>query len=153
MIEASARKVKQGPQVREGLLIEQVFFRYDVERYGEELDKLALTTQFTVPAVVNGRRIRWTRAKFDCPWSMVGVADVDDELVDRAQLTAWLALGGRRIGLGDWRPEKKGGVFGRFDVEGVTELADGAATKEPAERAPRPASAGKRGKARRSGAA
>ena len=105
MIEASARKVKQGPQVREGLLIEQVLFRYDVERYGEELDKLALATQFTVPAVVNGRRIRRTRAKFDCPWSVVGVAGVDEELVDQAQLTGWLALGGRRVGLGDWRPE------------------------------------------------
>ena len=49
-------------------------------------------------------------------------ADVDEELVDQAKLTAWLAVGGRRIGLGDWRPEKSG-VFGRFDVESVTELA------------------------------
>ena len=127
MIEAAARKLKQGPQVREGLLIERVTFGYDVERYGEELDKLAVTTQFTVPVVVSGRRIARTRAKFDCPWSVVGVADVDEELVDQAQLTAWLALGGRRIGLGDWRPEKQGGVFGRFDVEDVTELAEAAA--------------------------
>ena len=127
MIEAAARKLKQGPQVREGLLIEQVAFSYDVERYGDELDKLALTTQFTVPAVLSGRRFPRTRAKFDCPWSVVGVADVDEELVDRAQLTAWLALGGRRVGLGDWRPEKKGGVFGRFDVEDATELAVDAA--------------------------
>ena len=127
MIEAAARKLKQGPQVREGLLIEQVAFSYDVKRYGDELDKLALTTQFTVPAVLSGRRFPRTRAKFDCPWSVVGVADVDEELVDRAQLTAWLALGGRRIGLGDWRPEKKGGVFGRFDVEDATELAVDAA--------------------------
>ena len=53
-----------------------------------------------------------------CPWLVVGVADVDEELVDKTQLTAWLAVGGRRIGLGDWRPEKSG-VFGRFDVAGV----------------------------------
>ena len=45
----------------------------------------------------------------------------------RRKLTAWLARGGRRIGLGDWRPEKQGGVFGRFDVEDVIKLADGAA--------------------------
>ena len=51
MIEASARKVKQGPQVREGLLIEWVSFCYDAERYGETLEKLVQTTQFTVPAV------------------------------------------------------------------------------------------------------
>ena len=117
MIEASARKVKQGAQVREGLLIEWVSFCYDAERYGETLDKLVQTTQFTVPAVVSGKRIPRTRARFDCPWLVVGVADVDEELVDKTQLTAWLAVGGRRIGLGDWRPETKGGVFGRFDRE------------------------------------
>ena len=126
MIETSARKVKQGPQVREGLLIEWVSFCYDAERYGETLEKLVQTTQFTVPAVVSGKRIPRTRARFDCPWLVVGVADVDEELVDKTQLTAWLAVGGRRIGLGDWRPETKGGVFGRFDVEDVIELADAA---------------------------
>ena len=75
--------------------------------------------------VVSGKRIPRTRAKFDCPWSVVGVADVDPELVDRVKLTAWLALGGRRIGLRDWRPEKNG-RFGRFDVEQVTALPDAA---------------------------
>ena len=78
---------------------------------------------------------------------MVGVADVDEELVDKAQLTAWLALGGRRIGLGDWRPEKSG-FYGRFDVEDVTELTAAAAVK-PSRRGPRPSSDGKRGRARR----
>ena len=34
LIEASARKTKQGPLVREGLMIESVTFRYDVKRYG-----------------------------------------------------------------------------------------------------------------------
>lgn len=117
MIETAARKGKQGPLVREGLLVERVSFGYDVGRYGETLEQLAKRAQFTVPVVVNGRRIARTRARFDCPWSVVGVADVDEELVDQVQLMAWLALGGRRIGLGDWRPEKGGGIFGRFDVE------------------------------------
>ena len=151
MIEASARKVKQGPQVREGLLIEKVSFGYNVERYGETLEKLVQTTQFTVPAVVNGKRIPRTRARFDCPWSVVGVADVDEELVDKEKLTAWLARGGRRIGLGDWRPEKQGGVFGRFDVEEVAEVAEVAASGPP--RGRRPGRAGKRGGARRGAAA
>ena len=53
-------------------------------------------------------------------------ADVDQELVDRDKLLAWLALGGRRIGLGDWRPQKSGGLFGRFNVKKVTELRDAA---------------------------
>ena len=71
--------------------------------------------------------------------------------MDREKLTAWLALGGRRVGLGDWRPEKQGGIFGRFDVEEVVEVADdGAASKAPRRR---PASTGKRGGARRRAAA
>ena len=132
MIEAGARKLKKGSLVREGLLVEAVLFGYDVRRYGKTLKKLAKTTQFTVPVVVYGKRIARTRARFDCPWSVVGVADVDEELVDLAQLTAWLALGGRRVGLGDWRPEKQGGIFGRFDVEEVIELADEAVPMRPA---------------------
>ncbi len=153
MIEAGARTVRQGPQVRGGLLIEpEVSFRYDVKRYGGTLKKLVETAQFTAPVVVQGKSILRTRAKFDCPWSVVGVADVDKELVDKAQLTAWLALGGRRIGLGDWRPEKSG-FHGRFDVEVVTELTAGGAAARPSRRGRRAASAGKRGRARRSGAA
>ena len=149
--EASARKGRQGPLVREGLMIERVSFRYDVERYGEALEEVVKTAQFTAPVVVNGKRILRTRAKCDCPWSVVGVADVDEELVDKEKLTAWLARGGRRIGLGDWRPEKQGGVFGRFDVEEVAEVAEVAASGPP--RGRRPGRAGKRGGARRGAAA
>ena len=125
MIEASARKTKQGPLVREGLMIESVVFRYNVKRYGADLEKLRTTAQFVVPVVVSRQRILRTRAKFDRPWSVVGVADVDEELVDKDKLTAWLALGGRRVGLGDWRPEKSG-HYGRFNLKKVTELPDAA---------------------------
>ena len=151
MIEASACKVKQGPLVREGLLIEWVSFCYDVKRYGETLGEVVKTAQFTVPVVVQRQRILRTRAKFDCPWWVVGVADVDEDLVDKAKLTAWLALGGRRIGLGDWRPEKSG-VFGRFDVEEVLELADDAARRSlpaGADARPRPGNVAGRGVAGR----
>ena len=58
MIEAGARKVRQGPQVRGGLMIEpEVSFRYNVERYGETLETLVKTTQFTVPVVVASQSI------------------------------------------------------------------------------------------------
>ena len=125
LIEAGARKTKQGSLVREGLMIESVRFDYNVERYGEKLEKLRTTAQFVAPVVVSRQRILRTRAKFDRPWSVVGVADVDEELVDKDKLTAWLALAGRRVGLGDWRPEKSG-HYGRFDVKEVTELPDAA---------------------------
>ena len=130
MIENGARKTRQGPLVREGLMIESVTFRYDTDRYGEDVEKLIKTTQFVAPVVVTKRVLR-CRAMFECPWSVVGVADVDPELVDKDQLTAWLATGGRRVGLGDWRPEKSG-HYGRFDVEKVIELSDDASGQRPA---------------------
>ena len=46
--------------------------------------------------MVYGKRIPRTRARFDCPWLVVGVADVEEERVDKAQLKAWLPVGGRR---------------------------------------------------------
>ena len=125
MIETAARKTKQGPLVREGLMIERVRLDYDVERYGKSVEELSTKTQFVAPVVVGRQRILRTRAKFERPWSVVGVADVDDELVDRDKLLAWLALGGRRVGLGDWRPQTSG-HYGRFDVEKVIELRDAA---------------------------
>ena len=91
--EASARKGRQGPLVREGLMIERVSFRYDVERYGEALEEVVKTAQFTAPVVVNGKRILRTRAKCECPWSVVGVADVDEELVDKAKLNGVAGAG------------------------------------------------------------
>ena len=124
----------------------EVSFSYDVERYGETLEKLVKTAQFTVPVVVASQSILRTRAKFDCPWSVVGVADVDEELVDKAQLTAWLALGGRRIGLGDWRFLRPVRRRGR-------DRADRGGAVKPSRRGPRPSSDGKRGRARGSGAA
>lgn len=118
VIETGARKRRQGPQVREGLTVVETSFHYDVGVYGESLEELAKTAQFTVPVVVGRIRLLRTRAKFDPPWHCTFTADVDDELVSREQLERWLEIGGRRIGLGDWRPEKSG-QYGRFRVTSI----------------------------------
>ena len=118
-IETGARKLKQGPQVREGLIVAAVkSFDYDKDRYGTTLKELMKSAQFTVPVVVQRNRILRTRAKFD-DWSCTFQVEVDDELVDQGQLATWLDIAGRRIGLGDWRPEKSG-HYGRFTVEAIT---------------------------------
>ena len=119
-IETAARKLKQGPQVREGLIVQKVTaFKYDESVYGTTLDDLCKKTQFVVPVVVQRARILRTRAKFD-EWAVTFVVEVDDELVDRAQLESWLDIAGRRIGLCDWRPEKSG-HYGRFETVSTTE--------------------------------
>ena len=120
-IETGARKLKQGPLVREGLIVQEVVFSFDTERYGETPETWAVATQFTVPVVVQRSRIMRTRARFDLPWFVDARIYGDDELVDLQKLTTWLDIAGQRIGLGDWRPEKSGS-FGRFCVGSVGEI-------------------------------
>ena len=112
-IEAAARKIKQGTQVREGLIVIGTDFHYDVDRYGSSPGDLAKTAQYTVGVMIQRNRIARTRAKFDTPWSCDVLLDTDPDLIDRQQLDEWFDIAGRRIGLGDWRPEKSG-VYGRF---------------------------------------
>ncbi len=118
VIETGAKKLRQGAQVREGLAVIDTSFTYNVTVYGESLDELAKTVQFTVPVVVQRSRVLRTRAKFDPPWSCRFTLSADDELVRRDWLERWLDIGGRRIGLGDWRPERSG-QYGRFTVSSI----------------------------------
>ena len=119
-IEYAARKLKQGPQVREGLIVEEVE-RFDYDRsLGIKAEELARNCQFTVGVVVQRSRVLRTRARFD-DWAATFVVEADDELVDQEQLLTWLDIGGRRLGLGDWRPQKSG-QYGRFAVESIETL-------------------------------
>ena len=113
-IESAARKLKHGPLVREGLMVEfGVEFAHDVP--GETIQAIAAAAAYTVDVVVQRNRVLRTRPKFDT-WSCTFVLDVDPELIDEPKLRQWLDIAGRRLGLGDWRPEKSG-VFGRFELE------------------------------------
>lgn len=71
---------------------------------------------------VKQSRIERTRAKFD-EWSVTFRVDIDPELVDEKKLASWLDIAGRRIGLGDWRPEKSG-TFGRFETVSIEPIGD-----------------------------
>ena len=122
-IETGARRRKQGPQVRGGLIVLETVFEYDRERYGASQQEIGRKAQFTVPVLVKGSRVNRTRARFDPPWSCTVTVDVDEELIDREQLLEWLDIAGRQVGLGDWRPEKSG-VFGRFTVASFEEVAE-----------------------------
>ena len=122
VIEAGARKVRQGPLVREGLRVEAVEgFGYDTDRYGTTLGELGTSAQFTAAVVVQRARILRTRAKFDVPWSLSFAVEADPELVGEQELARWLEIGGSRVGLGDWRPEKSG-TYGRVRLSGIEEI-------------------------------
>ena len=114
-IETGARKLKQGPLVREGLVVQQAAFTFDEAAYGTTLKEWGVKCQFTVPVVVQRARLLRTRAMFDVPWSVTATIYGDVELVDATKLHTWLDIAGQRIGLGDWRPEKSG-MYGRFSA-------------------------------------
>ena len=117
-IEGAARKFKQGPQVREGLIVERVeSFDYDRDLLGTTAAELSKRAQFTTGVVVQRNRVLRTRAKFD-EWSITFIVEIDPELVDQQQLLTWLDVGGRRLGLGDWRPEKSG-HYGRYETSSI----------------------------------
>ena len=121
VIETGARKLKQGPQVREGMIVMEVeSFDYDRDQYGTTVEKLGKSVQFTTAVVVQRSRILRTRARFD-DWTCTFIVDADDELMDATQLGSWLDIAGRRIGLGDWRPEKSGD-YGRFETASIEAL-------------------------------
>ena len=120
-LEMGARKLKQGPLVREGLVVTESEFIWDTERYGETAEEISKTAIFSVAVVVQRSRLLRTRAKFDTPWSVRFVVDTDPELVDQAMLERWLDIAGRRLGMGDWRPEKSG-QYGRYLVKSIEEV-------------------------------
>lgn len=74
----------------------------------------------TIPAT-KGRVMRY-RPRFD-KWAAVFELSVDTEVLDPETIQKLLTEGGRRIGIGDYRPEK-GGPFGRFMVTRWDELKE-----------------------------
>lgn len=68
------------------------------------------------PVVIpsTGGRIMAHRPRFDT-WSCKFTLDVDDDIFPEAVVRQLLDLGGKRIGLGDFRPARRG-PFGRFVV-------------------------------------
>ena len=114
-IEAAAKKSKEGPGVREGLIVAGVLFEYETKKYGVTLEELCVSTQHTVDGVMSGRRVPVTRAEFKCPWAADVEVETDETLVDGNRLKAWIELAGRRLGIGAWRPAKSG-QFGTFKL-------------------------------------
>lgn len=128
VIEAAARKLKQGPLVREGLMLEnETLFHYDKEKLGDTFEQLGISTQYTVPVVVGRSAIMRTRAMFK-EWGCEFQILTDESLVDQEQLRSWLDIAGSRLGIGDWRPSKSG-TYGTFQVVKIEQIESDAMTK------------------------
>jgi hypothetical protein len=110
MMTSAAKKVKKGQQAKSGIFIEGFFpLRYEGPK---DLKKLWEDEKFrlTVKVTVNRNSIMRTRPKFD-KWSLEFGAEIDTTLINTGDFTEILKIGGKQIGLGDWRPR-----YGRFEV-------------------------------------
>lgn len=101
---SAAKKSKEGPQAKTGLLILENFpLKYDGPKNLEELwpDK---NYRIAVGVNVSGSKVMRTRPIFR-KWSLDLQIQFDPEIVNRATVMHWLSVGGRLIGLSDWRPK------------------------------------------------
>lgn len=68
--------------------------------------------------VVSKRRVMRYRPRFN-RWAVEVAIIFDESILDAHQLVSSLENAGRYVGIGDYRP-KKGGSFGRFEVEALS---------------------------------
>lgn len=71
--------------------------------------------------VTKGRMLGY-RLRIDLPWTADTTLSWDDVLFQRQQIQDVVVAAGIRVGLMDWRPEKRG-PYGQFKVEFPTSLA------------------------------
>lgn len=119
-VERAARTLKDGPRVRRGLQVVGTTFHCAAYSDDASESEIVKVTRFVTAVRVGRSSVMRTRALF-WPWEATATFDVLDEHVDEAALERWLMIGGRMIGLGDWRPDTSGS-YGRFLVEGIERL-------------------------------
>ena len=118
MLVAAAKKKKQGPAAKAGIIVVGVFpIEYDGPK---DLPKLWEDEQFrkVSPVVVQRSRVIRTRPQFPT-WALeVEVHFLPDQL-DPDDLDQHMVIAGRIIGLCDWRPNAplSPGPFGRFKAK------------------------------------
>jgi hypothetical protein len=119
MILAAAKKFKQGPKCI-GIQVEddaQIVFKDS-----KKLDKLKKNPdcRFRKAVKVGTSKVMRTRPKLPAGWTSTIVLELDCSELDVEDLEKYMEVGGKRIGLGDWRPQKYGS-FGKFEVLAVRE--------------------------------
>ena len=118
MLEDAAKQTREGPKVRGGLVVlGDAVLDYDKQALGVTPKEIASRAQMTCGVVVQTKRIEATRACFPT-WKAAFEVDTDDEQIDASDLERWIETGGRRIGIGSWRPQKSG-AYGCFDLVSV----------------------------------
>lgn len=114
MLVNAAKKLREGPLVKSGVFcLKNASLQYDGPRDPDGLWK-AETFRHVAIVRVQTARVARTRPIFN-EWAADVVLNIEDSLVNVAQVDTWMNVAGSQIGLGDWRPQ-----HGRFSAMRVT---------------------------------
>jgi hypothetical protein len=117
---ASIVDVKKGKRWVNGITVQG---HAEIKYNGpDDLEQLFEAGQHTLklPVVVGGSRIVGVRPLFP-EWSAEFIFTVETDILDAGTAERIIRTTGRQIGLGDWRPQKKG-KYGRFLLEEIEEI-------------------------------
>ena len=120
MLLAAAKKSKEGPKCI-GIQVEddaQMVFK-DSKNF--EKFKKNPENRFRKAVKVGTSKVMRTRPKVPADWTSTVTVELDCTELDVEDLEKFFEVGGKRIGLGDWRPQKYGS-FGKFEVVAVREI-------------------------------
>lgn len=111
MIVNAAKKLREGPTAKAGVFcLKDAPMEYAGPRTPETLWN-AETFRHVAIVRVQSARVARTRPVFN-EWAADVTLNIEDSIVNVAQVDAWMNVAGTQIGLGDWRPQ-----HGRFTAK------------------------------------
>ena len=115
----AATLTKAGTKVKRGVVIQEEYvpLAYEGPRTPAELYRADIYVD-TRTAGNKGSRIVRTRPVFPPPWSVTFTLFYVPEVLNPQELKSAWESAGMMIGLGDYRPGKSGGSYGRFELAG-----------------------------------
>lgn len=113
MLIAGAKKIKQGPAAKAGLIIENDAIL--IHDGPASIAAMAASGRYThrVAVRVGTARVMRTRPIFRV-WSSEVEISFDSGVIDEPEIFEIIKVAGQQVGIGDWRPR-----FGRFEAERV----------------------------------
>ena len=115
MIINAAKKDREGPLAKSGAFcLSDASLEYDGPRTADELWKIEEFRHVAIVRVQTARVAR-TRPVFN-EWAATVTMQIEDSVVNVAQVDRWFHIAGTQVGQGDWRPQ-----HGRFTAQRLNE--------------------------------
>ena len=119
MFLAAAKKTRQGPKCNAIMIDDDMAIRFKNSTNLKKLERDE-SLYFRKACRVQTQKVMRTRPMVPAGWEGTIVLDIDEEDIDVEDIEAFAHTAGKRIGMGDWRPQKNG-AFGKFEVVSINE--------------------------------